>query len=114
MNIVKQEIKEKARKLKAHWTVTLESKDSDISKEVEDELARTIQEEIDWEIMCDMMVKLGYTKIEMKWPDRIDEVIAHNIKEWCRENLQGHYQGRKNIWLFADEKDAVLFSLRWA
>lgn len=114
MNIIKQEIKEKSRKLTAKWTVTYETMEPDLKREIEDELANTLKEEIDWGIMCDMMVKLGYTKVEMKWPERINEVLAHEIKEWCRATLQGHYQGRSNIWLFAKEKDAVLFSLRWA
>jgi hypothetical protein len=50
----------------------------------------------------------------MSWGNRIDETKAHEVKEWCKENLQGDYKGRGNIWMFAKEKDAVLFSLKWS
>lgn len=114
MNIIKQEVKAKSRKLMAKWTVTYETMEPEIKEVIEGELAKTLQEEIDWEIMCDMMVTLGYTKVEMKWSEMMNEVEAHMIKEWCRENLQGHYQGRGKIWMFEKEKDASMFILRWS
>jgi hypothetical protein len=114
MKIIKQEIKEKPRKLTAKWTVTMGSSSPTLDEEIIDDVYREIQEEIDWEIMCEMMVKLGYTKVEMKWPKRMSELEAHEIKEWCRENLQGTYQARGNIWLFAREKDASMFILKWS
>ncbi len=115
MNIIKQEIKEKTHKLNAKWTFELDKAQvPNIAKEALNDLSKTIQEEIDWEIMCEMLKKFGYSKVEMKWPDRINEVQAHMIKEWCRANLKGHYQGRSNIWMFEKEQDAVLFSLRWS
>lgn len=86
----------------------------DIQKEIADNLAKELQEELDWGIMCDMMKTLGWTRVEMKWPERMNEVNAHEIKEWCRSNLQGTYQGRGRVWMFAEKKDASLFILRWS
>lgn len=96
------------------WTVTLEHSDPKVNPGMEEEVAKILQEEIDWEIMQDIMVRVGWTKIEMDWPARTSETALHEIKEWCRANLQGHYNGRAKIWLFEKEKDAVMFSLRWS
>jgi len=81
---------------------------------IKQDLAKTLQEETDWEIMCDMMIKLGYTKVEIKWPARMHETQIYEIKKWCRENLQGNHQGRGSIWMFEKEKDASMFILRWS
>ena len=113
MNIAKQKVEEKSRKLQSKWTVTLEHGDTDYNANYE-EIAKVLQEEIDWEVMIDILVEAGWTKIEMDWPARMAEQDAHEIKEWCRNNLQGNYQGRAKIWLFELEKDASMFILRWA
>ena len=112
MNITKQQIEEKSRKLASKWTVTLEHGDADYNANYE-EVAKVLQEEIDWEVMIDIMTEAGWTKIEMSWPHRMSAVDAYEVKEWCRANLQGHYQGRARIWLFEKEQDATMFVLRW-
>ena len=112
MNIIKQKIEEKSRKLQSKWTVTLEHGDTDYNANYE-EIAKVLQEEIDWEVMIDIMTEIGWTKIEMKWPHQMSARDAHEVKEWCRANLQGHYQGRARIWLFEKEQDATMFVLRW-
>ena len=114
MNIQKIEIKEKSRKLQAKWTVTLEHSDADHGPDLEAELAKTLQEEIDWEVIIDILTEIGWTKIEMKWAHRMSAQDAHEVKEWCRANLKGNYQGRQRIWLFELEKDASMFIMRWA
>ena len=113
MNITKQQIAEKSPKLASKWTVTLEHGDPEWDPEYEKEISKVLQEEIDWEVQQDMMVKMGWTQIEMSWPHRMSAVDAHAVKQWCRDNLQGHYKGRARIWLFEKEQDATMFVLRW-
>ena len=79
-----------------------------------EEMGRQIQEEIDWEVMCELMKISGWTQIKMDWSVRMSESDAHQIKEWCKNNLKGPYRGRGKDWLFVDEKDASMFALRWA
>ena len=114
MNITKQQIAEKSQKLASKWTVTLEHGDPEWDPEYEKEISKVLQEEIDWEVMIDIMTEIGWTKIEMKWPHQMSARDAHEVKEWCRANLKGNYQGRQRIWLFELEKDASMFALRWA
>lgn len=85
-----------------------------IITEMAEDLAKELQEEIDWEVMMDIMKESGYTHITMPWPTRINEMQAHAIKEWCRANLKEHYSGRGQDWLFKNEKDAIMFTLRWS
>lgn len=81
--------------------------------EIAEDLAKELQEEVDWEVMMDIMKEVGYTHITMPWPNRMNEIQAHAIKEWCRDNLKENYQGRGKDWLFKNEKDASMFVLRW-
>lgn len=114
MKIIKQEIKEKSRSLPFKWTVSLEHGQDDYNPEIEKEVAKALQEEIDWEILQDIMVQIGWTKIDITWPHQMSAQDAHEVKEWCRANLKGNYKGRQRIWLFEKEKDAVMFTLKWS
>jgi hypothetical protein len=114
MNTIKKEIKEKSRKLQGTWTAFNEPAQPEYSKDLVDEMAKTLREEIDWEIAMNMFKEVGYTHITMPWPDRMDEAQAHEIKTWCLTNLAEHFFGRGPDWLFKNEKDATLFVLRWS
>lgn len=112
MKIIKQEIKEKSRKLTAKWTLNQEYGPTSIHNDLIADMSQTIQEEIDWEIMCDLMKSIGWTQIDLE-KDRMSDSKVHKIKEWCRTNLTGIYRARGRTWIFSKEKDAVLFSLKW-
>ena len=55
------------------------------------------------------------------WPVQIK--VSHNQEQqdqavfWCRENMPGKYRwilAGPNNWYFKENKDATMFSLRWA
>ncbi len=79
-----------------------------------EDMSRMIQEEIDWQIMCDMIKTIGWTEVKMPWDGFMTDSDAHMIKEWCRKNLQGMYRARGRTWMFANEKDASMFILKWS
>lgn len=115
MNIwTKHKVEEESKKLVSKWTVTVDQADPESDPGLEEEVAKILQEEIDWVVMIDIMTELGWTKIEMDWSSRIPDTTAHEVKEWCRTNLEGNYQGRAKIWLFERERDATMFVLRWS
>ena len=115
MNIwTKNKVEEESKKLVSKWTVTLEQAGVEVYPSLEEEMAKILQEEIDWEVMIDIMTEMGWTKIEMTWPHQMSAQDAHEVKEWCRANLKGNYNGRQRIWLFELEKDASMFVLRWS
>lgn len=88
------------------------AKSKDIQEEYIAAAAREMQEEIDFSILAEMLVEIGWTKIvtntEFWDPDELIE-----IKKWLSKNIKGSYKVRKTVWLFEDAKDATIFVLRW-
>lgn len=79
-----------------------------------EEAAQTLRDEIDWQVMMNILLEVGYIHISMSWSERMNESLAHKIKEWCRDNLKEDYHGRGKDWYFKSEKDATVFVLRWS
>ena len=82
---------------------------------IEDEIINAADEEMaqsmDFDILCDLLVPMGYTVINIKYgPDsRWVDVI-----EWADRNCSGNIKEHKGKWLFKNPKDATMFMLRWA
>jgi len=85
---------------------------SDIEKELTDSLADEIRKTIDFNLMCDIMVKLrGFVVVEIDYsPDKkwID------VMEWVDAIVTGEYKEHNGTWLFEKAEDATMFRLRWA
>jgi len=81
---------------------------------LEDRIAKTlsieITKEIDFEVLANLYLYDGWAEITIARKPR--EVVAEMIL-WC-DSLGIIYHGRGQRWFFKEEKDAVLFSLRWA
>ena len=80
----------------------------------EDEAARLIQEEIDWEVLSSILVETGWTRVSAAQTSALTPLGEHEVKTWCRQNLKGHYKARGSNWIFELKNDAVWFSLRWS
>jgi len=102
MNIIKQKVKAKSHSLPEKW----EKWSFDI--ETVAEVAKIMQEEIDWEILSNRLVEYGWTKVG------ISAAGMHTVEKWVEENIQGKYKFRGTTWLFESEKDAAFFILRWS
>lgn len=75
------------------------------------ETAKEIAEEIDFGIIADMLVEVGWTKLYFEPLRGVEE--AYDISAWIRHNCTGRVKSRGRTWLFEKEKDAVWFTLRW-
>lgn len=82
----------------------------DINSTVQDDFICALQEEIDAEIMFNVLQQMGWHCVELSTP--ADEIVA---AKWLMKNNSGKYHRRSGgwRWLFENEKDAVMFSLRW-
>jgi hypothetical protein len=84
--------------------------------ELGDELAGAmtlaIQEEIDWEILCELMTQVGWHTVKANTRFDIDNYAA--VTEWLNQHVKGHYKCRFNTWLFEQSEDAMWFALRWS
>ena len=73
------------------------------------DMAKQIADDIDWQILSDIYVQMGYTKVivdadfEKEW----------ELKIWALGNCKGNYQHRGSTFIFEDVKDANWFKLRW-
>lgn len=82
---------------------------------LEDEIAKELSEkmcsEMDFHILSEMLVKLGWTKIVLKpmtWES------GATVDSWVEKNIKGPFETMGLVWLFQDSKDATMFILRWA
>jgi len=58
-----------------------------------------------------MLLEIGWTRVMI---DRLqDNKHAIDITHWLRENCQGAYERNGRDFLFENEKDAIMFILRW-
>ena len=88
--------------------MTYEKVISEVHPELADEMAKALQEEIDWEILCELMKSIGWTEVEIDQPSTTD------IVAWCTDNLKGKFNNRNYVWMFERAEDATWFTMRWA
>ena len=90
----------------------LTDRTGELHEELEAELAKVLQEEIDREVLFDLLVECGWTRIEL--PSKWLPISGVEIHEWRQKNLKGKWKGHENTWLFEKSEDAVVFALRWS
>lgn len=79
--------------------------------DMENELAKVLAEEIDWEILTDIMISSGWTKVSIdRFRDRYHSI---DIQSWLDDNCKGHYKNRGSTFVFEKAEDAEWFSLKW-
>ena len=90
------------------WTIDY---DLTFSDELVDDLAKALQEEIDREIMLDMLVAKGWTKVELeRLKDRYESI---DIEIWIDENCYGKHTRLGRTYVFERKQDAEWFMLKW-
>ena len=81
------------------------------------ELAKDIQQEIDWSVLLDIMRKVnphGKEWTEVKFSEYARSVNHEEIKLWAEEKLDNGFFLFYNRIMIAKEEDVVKFMLRWA
>lgn len=73
--------------------------------------AKEFQEQMDFGILADLFKEDGW--VEIKFNPRRSNVEASAIKEWLEQNCKGNRMSLGDRWLFQNETDAVIFSLKW-
>ncbi len=86
----------------------------DLEQELAEKLSNEMAEGIDWGLLCDLLTEVGWVKVAISEPwSNMTALFAHEIKEWCKENIKGHYKARGRVWVFEKAQDAEWFMLRW-
>lgn len=79
-----------------------------VEEQIITEIADRMREQIDLEVMADI---LNWTKLEI---DRfVDNHHAIDIRVWLEQNAKGYWRNYGRTFYFAEEKNALWFSLKW-
>lgn len=82
-----------------------------LEKEITESLAKEMQQSMDFEIVADVLCRMGWHRIQL---DRYtDNHHAIDVREWVRANCSGDQHNNGATWLFKEQADAVLFKLKW-
>lgn len=83
-----------------------------LEEQYADRAAKEMAEEIDWELISDMMVAVGWTKVTLS---RFRVAGAtHDMNSWLHNECKHHWKHRANIWVFESREEAALFKLTWS
>lgn len=103
LKIEKIAVQAKSRTLKATYTMeAVQDLQNDHSIDIEKELSKILQEEIDKEFL----ETLNWIRVPVKKWEQVDD-------EWCKRYIKGKYKSFSNFWMFELEKDAHFFMLKW-
>ena len=83
----------------------------DVEQEIAEALASDIQKQIDTEILIELLIAAGWTKISLERFENNEHSV--NIKLWLEDNIKGKYNNNGRTFVFSEESDAVLFILKW-
>jgi hypothetical protein len=83
-----------------------------LQQQVLDDLAKDMQQGMDFEILCDVLVRFEWTVLKVDHdPDRGQ--AWNTVMNWADENFEGDYQEHNGTWLIESAKDATMFALKW-
>ena len=81
-----------------------------IEQELINRAGKRMSDEIDFHILSEMLIELGWTKIVLKpmtWEEGCE------VDDWTAQHVKGPFETMGLVWLFQDSKDATMFILRW-
>lgn len=89
-----------------------DAKIKQLEEKYAEEAAKILQEEIDWELITDMMVAVGWTKVEL--PRFTFNELTHDMNNWMHKECRYHWKRSGKTWIFENKEEAALFKLTWS
>ena len=83
-----------------------------LQAQVLDDLAKDMQQGMDFEILCDVLIRFEWTVLYMEY-DPGSGQAWNTVINWADENFEGDYQEHNGTWLIESSKDATMFALKW-
>jgi hypothetical protein len=84
---------------------------SNLEDQILEQQGNELSREIDREILWGMLIGIGWTRVNLS--SETSMIFATAIKEWLALNCLGSFEKHRSDFIFEDQKDAVLFILRW-
>jgi hypothetical protein len=117
MKIIQKQLKSEPKMLRATWTLDM-AKDIEAYHgiDLEDEIARILQDGINAEIVNEAIRKDCMLKGWIEAPFKVDHVKEEIVKlvDWLKANTTEQYQLFGNEIWFMSKKDLTAFVLRWS
>lgn len=88
-------------------TITINHEDITLNEDIGKILADEIKKEIDDSIMLSMLVSMGWIAVDSKNKN------YNEMDAWCKQFTK-KFHSLGSTYAFENEKDAVLFALKWA
>lgn len=83
-----------------------------LQERIENRLAEEMSKSMNFNVLCDVMTRFGWTVLEMDYDSESDQAW-HTVKNWVDDNFSGNHQEHNGTWLIEHSKDATMFSLKW-
>lgn len=90
-------------------SIELQQGEPEYGESLEEELAKTLAEEIDWEIISSTLIENGWTRVTI--PENSNIL---NVFHWVQDNIKGKNTHLRSDWIFQNSDDAAWFKLRWS
>ena len=81
-----------------------------IEQDIINRAGKRMSDEIDFHILSEMLIELGWTKIVLK---PMTQETGQVLDNWVEKHVKGPFETMGLVWLFQDSKDATMFILRW-
>jgi hypothetical protein len=83
-----------------------------LQQQVLDDLAKDMQQGMDFEILCDVLVRFEWSVLRMDY-DPGSGQAWNTVINWADDNFEGEFQEYNGTWLIENAKDATMFALKW-
>ena len=83
-----------------------------LEDQIADELSRQLAEEIDFEVLCSLLVQTGWIQVKLEDVLQPSKQTAGMVN-WLHEECSGHWRHRGKTFVFENKEDAALFRLTW-
>ena len=85
---------------------------SDLQEQVLADLAKGMEESIDFVVLCDVLRGFEWTVLNIEY-DPDSGQGWNTVKNWADENFAGDHREHRGTWLIELAQDATMFALRW-
>ena len=82
-----------------------------LEEDILDEITKEYAKQMDWEIVADCLVSVGWTSVKLKRFRSNEEAI--DINHWLEQNCTDEWKNLSTRYIFKKKQDAEWFILRW-
>ena len=82
----------------------------DLESDIIDEMGQQMANEMDQHILIGFMLELGWHEVVV---DPWQHSSLGAIQHWVKDTVVNPHMHTGNRWVFEDEKDAIIFALKW-